>query len=251
MEYTINQLAQLAGISTRTLRYYDDIGLLVPQGRTQAGYRLYTTRQVDLLQHIMFYKHMGMPLEEIKTIVNSPGYDKLKAMEKHLSQLYEKQKNLNLMIENVENTIGYMKGEKAMADKDKFEIFKQNLVEENEEKYGREIRKKYGDKTIDESNEKLFAMSQSRWNDIERLNEELNKTLKLAVETGDPASEIAQKACELHKRWIGFYWNFYSEEAHLSLCEMYTQDERFKAYYENIAPDCAEFLLQAMKIYFA
>ncbi len=251
MEYTVKQLAQLAGISTRTLRYYDDIGLLVPRGRTRAGYRLYTSQQVDLLQQIMFYKQLGVSLEEIRNIVFSVDFDRLSSMETHLSNLYRQQKQLELLIENVTLTISYLKGEYSMSDKEKFRAFKQNLIAENEEKYGKEIREKYGDKTIDESNKKLLDIAQHDWNNVDELNELLNETLKQATEEGNPESETAQKACQLHKKLICCYWNFYSKEAHLSLCEMYTQDERFTAYYEKIAPGCAQFLLEAMKIYLA
>ena len=138
-----------------------------------------------------------------------------------------------------------------MSDKEKFAAFKQNIVNENEKKYGEEIRKKYGDKKVDDTNKKILDMSQESWNSLEELNERLNKTLKAAVEEGNPASETAQKACALHKEWLGHYWNFYSQEAHLNLCLMYTQDERFKEYYEKIAPGCADFLYEAMKIYLA
>ena len=135
-----------------------------------------------------------------------------------------------------------------MSDKEKFAAFKQDVVNKNEKKYGAEIRKKYGDKTVDETNSKILSMTQESWNSLEELNELLNNTLKAAVEEGNPASETAQKACALHKEWLGYYWNFYNKEAHLNLCLMYTQDERFKEYYEKIAPGCADFLYQAMKI---
>lgn len=64
-----------------------------------------------------------------------------------------------------------------------------------------------------------------------------------------PAGETAQKACELHKKWISFYWDGYSKEAHAGLAEMYVADPRFKAYYDKIAPGCAEFLRDAIRIY--
>ena len=248
MKYSISQLSKLAGVSSRTLRYYEEIGLLLPREKGDNGYRYYDTHQVDKLQQIMFYRSFDMELDDIKIILNSDDFNPIKALESHLVKLENQKAKINRLIDNVNKTIMSLKGETTMSDKEKFAAFKQNIVNENEKKYGAEIRKKYGDKTVDEANSKILDMSQESWNSLEELNELLNNTLKVAVEEGNPASETAQKACALHKEWLGHYWNFYNKEAHLNLCLMYTQDERFKEYYEKIAPGCADFLYEAMKI---
>ncbi|MBR5806137.1 MAG: MerR family transcriptional regulator [Oscillospiraceae bacterium] len=251
MKYSISQLSKLAGVSSRTLRYYEEIGLLLPREKGDNGYRYYDSRQVDRLQQIMFYRSFDMELDDIKNILNSDDFNPVTALESHLVKLENQKAKINRLIDSVNKTIMSLKGETTMSDKEKFAAFKQNIVNENEKKYGEEIRKKYGDKTVDDTNKKILDMSQESWNSLEELNERLNKTLKAAVEEGNPASETAQKACALHKEWLGHYWNFYSKEAHLNLCLMYTQDERFKEYYEKIAPGCADFLYEAMKIYLA
>ena len=251
MKYSISQLSKLAGVSSRTLRYYEEIGLLLPREKGDNGYRYYDSRQVDRLQQIMFYRSFDMELDDIKNILNSDDFNPVTALESHLVKLKNQKAKINRLIDSVNKTIMSLKGETIMSDKEKFAAFKQNIVNENEKKYGEEIRKKYGDKTVDDTNKKILDMSQESWNSLEELNEQLNKTLKAAVEEGNSASETAQKACALHKEWLGHYWNFYSKEAHLNLCLMYTQDERFKEYYEKIAPGCADFLYEAMKIYLA
>ena len=251
VEYSINRLAKLAGVSTRTLRYYDEIGLLTPGGKTQAGYRVYSQKEVDILHQIMFYKQSGMQLEDIKNIMTSPDFDPLTAMQQHLEKLQKQKDKLEELIKNADNTIKMLKGEKQMSNKEKFDAFKLNMVKENEEKYGKEIREKYGDDKVNATNNKILGMTEEEYATVEELNTVLNETLKAAVAEGNPASETAQKACELHKKWLSFYWNFYTKEAHLGLCLMYTQDERFKSYYENITPGCADFLYEAMKIYLA
>lgn len=249
MDYTIKQFALLTGVSARTLRYYEEIGLLAPQSKTDAGYRMYSSQQADTMQQIMLYKRLGMRLSEIKSIITDENFDGTAAMEQHLEKLNAQKEQIERLIENVSQTISAMKGEIYMADSEKFTAFITEKIRENEKKYGKEIRKKYGDEKIDGSNKKLMEMSEKKWNDIQRLEQELNSALKKAAEAGDPSSETAQRACMLHKEWIQHYWNFYSKEAHLGLCEMYTRDERFKGYYEKIAPGCADFLLEAMKIY--
>lgn len=80
MEYSINKLAKLAGVSTRTLRYYDEIGLLSPERISSNGYRVYGQKEVDLLQQILFYRELGVSLDEIKNIVWSKDYDGIAAL---------------------------------------------------------------------------------------------------------------------------------------------------------------------------
>lgn len=251
MEYTVNKLAKMSGISTRTLHYYDEIGLLSPERISSNGYRIYGQLQVDLLQQILFFRELGMSLEEIKEIIYSKTFDQTLALENHLSALYRKKEQIDLLIQNVSKTIRAVKGEITMGDKEKFEGFKQKLVEENEQKYGEEIRQKYGDKVVEASNAKVKNMTQEQYAKVEQLSKEVNETLKEACLLGDPASELAQKACDLHKQWLCYFWpeGMYSKEAHKGLATMYCEDERFKAYYDAITPGCAEFLREAIDIY--
>ena len=90
MEYSINKLAKLSGVSTRTLRYYDEIGLLSPKRISSNGYRVYGQKEVDLLQQILFYRELGVPLDKIKNIIWSKGYDCISALQGHLSALKAK-----------------------------------------------------------------------------------------------------------------------------------------------------------------
>lgn len=249
MEYTINKLAQLAGVSTRTLRYYDECGLLVPTRTSSNGYRIYGQAEVDKLQQILFYRELGVQLADIKQITTAEGFDGQTALAEHLVKLRARREQLDMLIANVEKTMLAEKGEIAMTDKEKFEGFKQKLIDENEEKYGEEIREKYGDDAINSSNAKVMGMSEEQHEQLQELEKELNSTLKAAKETGDPASELAQKAAALHKDWLCFYWDKYSKEAHLGVTQMYVDDPRFTEYYEKIAPGAAAFLRDAVVIY--
>ena len=123
MEYTTQNLSKLANISARTLRYYDEIGLLKPIRKSSNGYRIYGQQEVDKLQQIMFYKTMGIELDTIKQMLENPDFDAIKAMENHLENLKAEQDKLLSLIEYVDITISYMKGETKMSDKEKFEIY--------------------------------------------------------------------------------------------------------------------------------
>jgi DNA-binding transcriptional MerR regulator len=249
MEYSINQLAKLAGITTRTLRYYDEIGLLPPQRISTNGYRVYGQKEVDLLQQIMFYRELGVQLEEIKKIIWAKDYDRTAALLEHLSALKAKKAQIELLINNVEKTIAASKGEIKMTDKEKFEGFKQKLIEDNEKKFGKEVREKYGDAAVDASNAKLMGLTTEQYEKVQELSQQINETLKEAYRQGDPSSELAQHACALHKEWLCFFWKDYSKEAHLGLAQTYVDDPRFKAYYDAIEEGCAEFLRDALQIY--
>ena len=249
MDYSINELSKLAGVSTRTLRYYDEIGLLSPERTSSNDYRVYGQNEVDLLQQILFFRELGVSLGEIKKIVSSKEYDRTSALQEHLLALKAKREQIEILITNVEKTISTSRGERVMNDKEKFEGFKQNLIAENEKNYGKEVREKYGDDIIDDSNAKMMGLTKEQYDKTQQLSEEINNLLKTAFKEGDPSSELAQKVCSLHQKWLGYFWNNYSKEAHLGLAQMYVNDPRFKKYYDNIGVGCAEFLHRALQIY--
>ncbi|QUG43324.1 MerR family transcriptional regulator [Psychrobacillus sp. INOP01] len=249
MEYTVQKLGLLAGISTRTLRYYDEIGLLKPARINSSGYRIYGATEVNRLQQILFYRELGVNLDSIKEIMTSPTFDGTTALKEHREKLLEKRAQLDALINNVDKSIQQTERKISMTDKEKFEGFKQKLVDDNEKKYGKEIREKYGEDAINKSNAKVKGMTNEQYEEIQKLEEQLFNNLKSAMDTGDPAGELAQKAADLHKQWLCFYWDQYSKEAHVGLAEMYVADERFTAYYDKVQTGATIFLRDAIVIY--
>ncbi|MTK14293.1 MAG: MerR family transcriptional regulator [Clostridiaceae bacterium] len=249
MEYTVQKLGKMAGVSTRTLRYYDEIGILKPARMNSSGYRIYGEKEVDRLQQILFYRELGVSLESIKEIITSPSFDGTAALREHREKLLEKREQLNMLIANVDKTIAATEGRIKMSNKEKFEGFKQKMIDENEKKYGKEIREKYGDETVDKSNKKLKDMTEEQYAELEKLGRDVIETLSKAFETGDPAGELAQKAADLHRQWLSYSWPNYSKEAHAGLAQMYVDDERFTAYYDKNQPGLAAFLRDAILIY--
>ena len=251
MEYTVNELAKISGVSVRTLHYYDQIGLLHPLRVEDNGYRIYGTAEVDHLQQILLYRELGMPLKKIRDILNMPDLDKEKLLEEQLTALLERKKQLEMLIKNMQKTICTLKGEATMSDKEKFEGFKKKMIEDNEAVYGKELRERYGDEAVNASNAKVADMSEAQWKNAQELSDLINQTLKEAFELGDPSGEIAQKACDLHRQWLCMFWKdgTYSKEAHKALADGYVADERFTAYYDNIATGCTKFLRDAIHIY--
>ncbi len=128
-------------------------------------------------------------------------------------------------------------------------IMLQKLVADNEANYGKEIREKYGDETVNKSNQKVQGMSQEQYDEVTKLATEVLETLRAAFITGDPAGELAQKAVDLHHRYLCYYWDSYSKEAHAGVAQMYVDDPRFTAYYDEKQPGTAAFLRDAVLVY--
>lgn len=249
MEYTVQKLGQLSGVSSRTLRYYDEIGLLKPARVNTSGYRIYGEKEVDCLQHILFYRELGFNLDLIKQIMTSASFDETLALHDHHEKLLEERRRLDLLIENVEKTIASKEGRITMGDQDKFMGLKQKWINVNEKKYGDELRKKYGDERINQANRTLKNMTEKAYGEVTQLEQLIKETLAQAMVSGDPSGELAQKTADLHRQWISYYWGDYNKEAHAGLADMYVADERFKAYYDQIEHGAAEFLKEAIHIY--
>lgn len=248
MEYSIRELSELAGVSTRTLRYYDGIGLLKPLYVNEAGYRYYGEHEVVLLQQILFYRERGFDLKRIGQILYQEDFDIMKALTEHLRELEEQREYVNSLIRTVKQTILQVKGEYEMSDAEKFEAFKERIVREHEEKYGEEIRGKYGDATVDEAHRKILDMSEADYERFQNLGKEIQKRLQEGVEAGiRPDSEEAKRIVILHKEWLSRTWKQYTQEAHEGIAKMYVADERFRLYYDQVVTGCAELLEQAIQ----
>ncbi len=249
MEYSGNKLTKMSGVSARTLRYYDEIGLLKPKRVAASGYRIYGQDEVDALQQILFYRELGFALDDIRKLMTAPDFDREQAFMRHLASLHKQRERLDTLINNVAKSIAAMKGEVTMTDNEKFDGFKRSLIDENERKYGAEIREKYGDGIIDETNANLMGLTQEQYNDSERLRAQFEKTLKAAFDKGEPAGDLAMQACDLHRQWLTVFYPKYNKEYHKGIGEMYVADERFSANYDKLAPGCTEFLRDAINVY--
>lgn len=248
MEYGIRELSGLAGVSARTLRYYDEIGLLKPSRVTEAGYRFYGERELELLQQILFYRERNFDLKSIRRILYQDDFDVMHALEEHLSELENQRKHMDSLIRTVKQTIRSMKGECEMSDQEKFEAFKETVVKENEEKYGAEVREKYGDGEAEGSNRKILNMTEAEWKSFQELETKIRIALKNAVLSGSmPESGEAKEIVLLHKEWLCAVWKRYTAEAHKETAKLYIADERFKDYYDKELEGCAAFLEQAVR----
>ena len=128
-------------------------------------------------------------------------------------------------------------------------IILRQTYDDNEKKYGKEIHEEYGDEVVGRSNNKVKSMTKEQYEEVTKLSTEVLETLYAAFKTGDPAGELAQKAANLHRQWLSYYWDVYTKEAHAGIAQMYVEDKRFTAYYDKKQPGAAAFLRDAILIY--
>lgn len=247
MEYSIRELAALSGVTTRTLRWYDQIGLLKPCRIAESGYRYYGPAEVDRLQEILYFRAIGVGLDQIKECLDDPSYDRRTMLKTHLTALEAEQRRVKELICSVRETLEAEERNEAMSDEKKFEAFKQKLVEENEAKYGKEVREKYGEQEADSANRAMLDMSREQYQNQTELDEAIRSRLESAVKAGlAPAGDEGREIALLHKQWLIGTGMPYEVNRHKGIAELYVADERFTAYYDRAVSGCARFLRDAI-----
>ncbi|HLO16475.1 MAG TPA: MerR family transcriptional regulator [Anaerolineales bacterium] len=241
--FTVKQLSKLAGVTPRTLHHYDQIGLLKPSRVGDNGYRYYGEESVLRLQQILFYRELGIPLEDIKKIMGRRDFDVLGALHSHKDALQKQVARLNRLISTVDNTILYLKGNKEMSNKQLFEAFS----DEQQAEYEKEIMQKYDPATVKASVKKWKEYTLA---EKQRIGEEGNAVYKdiLAAMPKGAASHEAQAGIERWRKHIEYFW-IPDDEQLLGLADLYNEDSRFKANFNKIDPRLAEFMREAVKIY--
>ncbi|KAF5035978.1 HTH-type transcriptional activator mta [anaerobic digester metagenome] len=231
MDYTIGEVAQLSSVSERTLRYYDELGLVCPKRDRQQLYRLYSKEDLKRLQTVLFYRELDFDLATIKAIMEDSGFSIVQALEDQRQRLLAKRSRLDNLLHTLETTIAEQRGETTMTDKERFEGLKKSLVEENEKKFGKEIRTRYGEETVAKSNAQMMGMDEKTFNEMQELSTLLLEKLVEAEKSGDCRSPLARQVAMMHKQWLAYTWPSYNAEAHANLVRMYVDDERFNAFY--------------------
>ena len=247
MEYSIRELSDLSGVTTRALRWYDKIGLLKPGRVAENGYRWYGPAQVDRLQDILYYRALGVELAQIKACLDDPSFDRLAALRSHLTALEQERERLDGLIRSVKKTILTQERKDVMDDQEKFEALKQTIVTQHETLYGREAREKYGDHMVDAAQAAVRDLTQEQYREWKELDGEIRRRLEEAVRTGaSPDGSEGREVTRLHCRWLTVTGNRYEADKHRGLARLYLEDQRFTDYYDRAVPGCARFLWAAV-----
>lgn len=243
--YTVKQLAEMAGVSVRTLHYYDQIGLLAPSDRSEAGYRMYGRAQLLRLQQILFFKELDFPLEKIRAILDDPAFDTLSALRNHRLLLLKQAERTALLLQTIDKTIRKLtEDDMKMTDDELYEGFTPEQIE----RYEREVQENFDPGLVQESKRRLGQMNKAQWQSVKAEGDEVTR---LIAGLADHAPEDArvQALIARHHAWIE---NFYPASAavYRGLGQMYAEHEEFRAHYEKVRPGLADFMRAAMA-YFA
>lgn len=243
--FTIKQLSHLAGVTPRTLRHYDQVGLLKPSRVGANGYRYYAEDSLLRLQQILFYRELGLPLEDIRKMLEHRDFDVLTALEQHKKELAARRARLERLIQTVDDTIAYLKGQKNMNHKQLFSGFS----EEEQEKYAAEAEQLYDPGTVRESNRRWKAYGKEKQQQILEEGRQIYLDLIAAIEQG-PASSAAQTGVARWRAHMDYFWTPTLDQL-AGLAEMYSADPRFRANFDDMHPRLAEFMGEAVRIYVA
>ena len=243
MSYTVKQVSTMAGVSPRTLHYYDQVGLLKPAAYGDNGYRYYADEDLLRLQQILFYKELGFPLEEIRQIITAPGFDLVRALESHRTALKKRAERLSHLIQTVDNTILHLKGQTEMSKKQMFEGFD----EKQEAEYEKQAMEMYDPETVSASYKRWRSYTAA---DKQRIGEEGNAVYEafVAAIPSGPASPQAQAAVAAWRKHMDYFWTPNDEQL-LGLADLYNDDPRFRKNYDRVDPRLAEFIRAAVKVY--
>lgn len=238
----INEVAKRAGVTVRTLHYYDEIGLLKPREITEAGYRLYDDTTLETLQQILFFRELDFSLTDIKEIMTNPHYDKAEALTAHKKLLLQKRNRLNDLIDLVANIL---KGENDMS----FKQFNMTELEENKKKYAAEVKERWGDTAaFAESEEKTGSYDEDQWKQLSGEGE----TILNEFSENRHIQPDCKEAQDIVKKWQAYITaNFYhcTKEILSCLGQMYISDERFTKNIDKNGEGTAAFMTAAIEAY--
>jgi DNA-binding transcriptional MerR regulator len=235
--FTVNEVSKIAGISIRTLQYYDKIGLLPPSGFTDSGYRLYNEDSLERLQTILLFRELEFPLKEIKEIIGNPDFDKEKALSEQIKLLKLRREQIDSLISLAEKL---KNKEEKILDFSAFDKTKLKEYEaEAKERWGKtsafkEFESKNEGRSDDENSFIAVGMME--------IFKEFGK-----ISGEKPESEEAQKLVKKLQNFITENYYNCTDEILFGLGQMYVFDERFT---ENIdkagGKGTAEFVSKAI-----
>jgi MerR family transcriptional regulator, thiopeptide resistance regulator len=245
MARTVGEVSKLAKVSVRTLHHYDAIGLVGPSDRSEAGYRLYESGDLERLQQVLFFKELGFSLDEIRSIMAEPSFDRRDALRAQRSLLAEKARRTEAMLTAIDLALDAMEGGYAMDEKDMFEVF----GDFDPKQYEDEVRERWGD--TDAYKESARRTKRHTKDDWQRIKAEdaarLERMVALFDEGVTPQDPRAMDAAEEARLAIDRDYYPCSREMHVNLGRMYVADPRFTAYYDKHREGLAQWFCSAIE----
>ncbi|GAA1415651.1 MerR family transcriptional regulator [Catellatospora coxensis] len=244
MAYTVGKVAELAGVTVRTLHHYDEIGLLSPSERSSTGYRRYVDADLERLQQILYYRELQFSLEEIAAILDDPQSDATAHLRRQHELLTGRIKRLQEMVTAIEFAMEASKVGVNLTPEERFEVF----GDFNPDDYTEEVEQRWGGTdAYRESTRRTARYTKDDWLRNKQENEDWGRRFTALMDSGTPAeSPEAMDLAEEHRQLISRWFYECNYEIHTGLADMYLADERFMATYEAIKPGMTQYLHDAI-----
>lgn len=241
----VGDVARLAGVTVRTLHHYDELGLLQPSRHAESGYRLYTDEDLERLQQILFYRELGLGLDQIGEVMNAPDFDRREALLEQRRLLAQQIVRLEATLQLVDKTLASLNGGFHMTKEEMFEVFGGF----DPSQYETEVQERWGDTdAYKESTRRAQQYTKADWQRFAKESEEIGSAIAQLMDEGvQPTDERAMNAVERHRLQVDQWFYPCSRQFHAQLGKMYIADERFRATYENIRPGMAQYVHDAIQ----
>ncbi|WP_299461361.1 MerR family transcriptional regulator [uncultured Microscilla sp.] len=246
VNYSVKQLARLAGVSIRTLHHYDKIGLLVPARKAASGYRYYGKTELLRLQQILFYKELKYPLRQIKELLDAPDFDLYASLEQQKRLLLEEANRVQQLIMTIDKTMVGLKNTEQMITNE--ELYA-GFTPEQKSEYRQEVGERWGEDKLQAVEERLLGLNNKQWTDVKAKGQEIEQLLAELMQANQAVgSLVVQNTIAQHYAHICEFWTPNCEQ-YRGLGKMYVEDARFTAHYDQYAKGLAAFICEAIGVY--
>lgn len=239
--YQVREVAEISGVSVRALHHYDELGLLVPKQRTEAGYRLYDDEDLLRLQQILLGRELGLSLEDVRRSLDEPGFDRRSQLVAQRAELMKRAQETAAMLRAVESALSKLEGQ-SRDMKDIFEGF-------DPSRYEAEAEQRWGDtEAFRESKRRTKRYTREDWQHVfaeqQRIYAELHESLAAGATSSAP--EVLA-AAERHRLSIDRWFYPCDYGMHLKLASLYEQDRRFAENIDKHGQGLTSFLVAAIR----
>ncbi len=241
---TVGKVSAISGVTVRTLHHYEEIGLLVPAGRSDAGYRLYSDADCERLSRVLYYRELGFPLDQIVTLLDHDEHGRYAHLERQHTLLRERLDRVQAMVASLEREMeAHMTGYN-LTPEERLEVF----GDFNPADYEDEARQRWGDTdAYRQSQDRAKGYTKDDWKAMTSQMDRLNGLFVTSMQAGAPAtSEAVMALAEEHRQMIGRWFYDCSYEIHRGLGAMYVDDSRFTANIDKTAPGLAAYLRETI-----
>jgi len=240
-DYTVGKVAELAGVSVRTLHHYDEIGLLEPSERSASGYRLYSAADLRRLQRILFYRELDFDLALIADMLDDPDASHL-ADQRRL--LIERIDRYQAMVEVIDKELSARELGLSLTPEERLEVFGNTRLEDN----ARRVIERWGDtERFRQQRERAANYKREDWLALQAEQADIHKRLAAAMTAGTPADAPAvMDLAEEHRRHLDRWFHDCDHETHRELARAYRANERVGRNYDDMVPGLSQYIHDAI-----